>query len=156
MDIIACMGLETDRSGKPGVSQAKTDAFFAEAQAHSSWWKQAEGDKNILPLGEATAAASAAVKAVKTKVDDFFARCRLAEFDARSIGALNRQESEYVALATKDLTVNAPEIASFPLAQIAAGKALPLVEGVNPAWAGALAALQSAAVKPLLGDRVRR
>ena len=152
-DIMACMGIETDRSGKPGISQAKADAFFTEAQEHSGWWKQAEGDKNILPLGEATAAASAAVKAVKTKVDDFFARCRLAAFDNRATSALNRPEDEYLALAAKDLTVNSPEIAGFPLAQIAAGKALPLTEGVNPAWAAALATLQSSAIKPLLGDR---
>jgi hypothetical protein len=152
-DIMACLGIENDRSGKPGIGQAKADTFFAEAQAHSDWWKQAEGDKTILPLGEATAAASATMKAVKVKVDDFFARCRLAAFDTRAIAALNRQESEYLALAAKDLTITSAEIASFPLAQIAAGKALPLVDGVNPAWAGALADLQSAAVKPLLGDK---
>ncbi len=152
-DIMVCLGIETDRSGKPGIGQTKADTFFAEAQAHSDWWKQAEGDQNVLPLGEATAAAFAAVKAVKVKVDDFFARCRLAAFDARAVAALNRQESEYLALATKDLTITSAEIASFPLAQIAAGKALPLVDGVNPAWAGALVALQAAAVKPLLGDR---
>ncbi len=152
-DIMACMGLENDRSGKPGVSQAKTDAFFADAQAHSDWWKKSEGDQTILPLGEATPAASAAVKALKVKVDDFFARCRLAKFDARSVPSLNRAESEYAALAAKDLTVNAAEIAGLPLAQIAADKALPLTDGVNPAWAGALAALQTTAVKPLLGDK---
>ncbi len=152
-EIMACMGIENDRSGKPGISQAKTDAFFAEAQAHSDWWKQSEGDQKILPLGEATAAASAAVKAVKVKVDDFFARCRLAKFDVRAVAALNRPESEYAALAGKDLTVNAAEIVNFPLAQIAADKALPLVEGVNPAWAGALATLHSTAVKPLVGDK---
>ncbi len=152
-DILSCMGIENDRSGKPGVSQAKTDAFFVEAQAHSDWWKRSEGDQTILPLGEATAAASAAVNAVKVKVNDFFARCRLAAFDARASVPLNRAESEYVALAGKDLTVNAAEIASLPLAQIAAGKDLPLTEGVNPAWAGALAALQTAAVKPLVGDK---
>jgi hypothetical protein len=152
-EIMACMGIENDRSGKPGVSQAKTDAFFAEAQAYSDWWKKSEGDQTILPLGEATTAASAAVKAVKVKVDDYFARCRLAKFDPRAVASLNRAESEYVALATKDLTVNAPEIASFPLAQIAADKALPLADGVNPAWAGALATLQTAAVKPLIGDK---
>ena len=152
-DIMACLGVENDRSGKPGVSQPKVDQFFAEAQAHSDWWKQAEGDKNILPLGEATAAAFAAVKAVRAKVDDFFARCRVAGFDPRAVAALNRPESEYVALATKELTVNTAEIASLPLAQIADGKSLPLAGGVNPAWAGALAALQSAAVNPLLGER---
>lgn len=152
-EIMACMGIENDRSGKPGVGQAKVDAFFAEAQAHSDWWKKSEGDQTILPLGEATAAAAAAVKAVKVKVDDFFARCRLVKFDARAVISLNRPESEYAALAIKDLTVNAPEIVSFPLAQIAADKALPLVDGVNPAWAVALATLHTAAVKPLLGDK---
>ncbi|HEX5397973.1 MAG TPA: hypothetical protein VFY06_02885 [Verrucomicrobiae bacterium] len=152
-DIMACLGAETDRSGKPGVSQAKVDQFFTEAQAHSDWWKRSEGDQTILPLGEDTAAAAAAVNAVRVKVNDFFARCRLAAFDARAAGPLNRPESEYVALATKDLTVNAAEIASFPVAHVAAGKDLPLDEGVNPAWAGALASLQTAAVKPLLGGR---
>jgi hypothetical protein len=152
-DIMACMGIETDRSGKPGVSQPKVDQFFAEAQAHSDWWKRSEGDQTILPLGEDTAAAAGAVNAVKAKVNDFFARCRLAAFDDRAGAPLNRPESEYAALATKDLTVNAPEIASLPLAHIAAGKELPLSEGVNPAWAAALATLQAAAVKPLLGER---
>ncbi len=153
VNIMACLGIETDRSGKPGIGQAKTDLFFTEAQAHSDWWKQGEGDKNILPLGEATATASVAVKAVKVKVDDFFARCRLAAFDARAIVALNRQESEYLALAAKDLTITSAEIASFPLAQIAAGKALPLMDGVNPAWATLIATLQAAAVKPLVSDK---
>jgi hypothetical protein len=151
-DIMACLGTETDRSGKPGINQAKADAFFKEAQAYSDWWKQAEGDQTILPWGEATAAAAAAVKAVKAKVDDYFVRCRLAGFDARAAAAMNRQEADYVALAARDLSASAPELARFPLAQAAPGKALPLVEGVNPAWAGALAVLQASAVKPLLGD----
>ena len=152
-EIMACMGTETDRSGKPGISQAKADAFFAEAQAHANWWQQAEADQTILPLGDATAVAAAALTAIKAKVDDFFTRCRLAEFDPRALTALNRLETEYIPLATKDLTVNSPEIASFPIAPIAAGKALPLAEGVNPAWAAALANLRSSAIQPLLGDR---
>jgi len=152
-DIIACLGPETDRSGKPGVSQAGVDRFFAEAQAYSDWWKQAEGDATILPLGESTSAAAAAVKAVKAKVDDYFTRCRLAAFDARAIGALNREEKEYLAFAAKDLTLAAAEIAGLPLARIEADKPLPLMEGINPAWAVALATLHGEAVKPLLGDR---
>ena len=152
-DIAACMGIVTDRSGKPGIDQAKADAFFAEARAHSDWWKQAEGDAEILPLGEGTSAAAAAVKAVKAKVDDYFTRCRLAAFDPRAIGALNREEKEYLAFAAKDLTITAAEIAGLPLAHVEADKPLPLKEGVNPAWAAALSTLHSDAVKPLLGDR---
>jgi hypothetical protein len=152
-DIIACLGPDTDASGKPGVSQGKVDQFFADAAAYSDWWKRAEGNATLLPLGPNTEAAAAAVKAVKVKVEDYFARCRLAAFDPRSVNALNRDEKEFLALGAKDLTATHADIASFPLAQVGANNALPLVQGVNPAWAGALATLQAAAVKPLLGDK---
>jgi hypothetical protein len=153
-NIADCMGTVTDRSGKPGIDQAKADAFFTEATAFDTWMKQAEADAaNILPLGEATAAAGAAVKAIKPKVDDYFARCRLAAFDPRAAALVNRNQDDYLAIAAKDLSVNVAEIAGFPLAQAAPGRPLPLRGAVNPAHAAALTALQSAAVKPLLGDK---
>jgi hypothetical protein len=152
-DIIACLGAEIDRSGKPGVSQAKVDLFFAEAAAFSAWWQKAETDTSLLPAGNGTEAAAAAVKAVKAKLDDFFARCRLAAFDSRALQAVNREEKEFLALAARDLTVTSSEIAAFPLARIEAGRSLPLSEGINPAWAGALATLSQAAVTPILGAR---
>jgi len=152
-DIMACLGPDTDASGKPGVSQGKVDQFFAHAAAYSDWWKKAEGNAVLLPLGPNTEAAAAAVKAVKVKVEDYFARCRLAAFDPRSVNALNRDEKEFLALGVKDLTATHTDIASFPLAQVGANNALPLAHGVNPAWAGALATLQTNAVKPLLGDK---
>ncbi|MGO8926810.1 MAG: hypothetical protein ACLQU3_07970 [Limisphaerales bacterium] len=152
-DVIACLGPDTDASGKPGVSQGKVDQFFADAVAYSDWWKKAEGNTALLPLGPNTEAAAAAVKAVKVKVEDYFARCRLAAFDPRSVNALNRDEKDFVALGAKDLTTTNADIASFPLAQVGANNALPLARGVNPAWAGALATLQAAAVKPLLGEK---
>ena len=152
-DIIACFGADTDASGKPGISQAKVDQFFTEAGAYSDWWKKAESDAGILPLGLATPAAAAAVRTVKAKVDDYFARCRLAAFDPRSVTALNREEKEFLALGTKDLTVNSTEIAGLPLARVEAGKPLPLTQGVNPAWADAVAKFYKDAVLPLLGDK---
>lgn len=152
-DIIACFGSEADRSGKPGISQAKVDQFLAEATAFNDWWKKAEGDKTVLPAGEATPAAAAAVTAVKVKIDDYFTRCRLAAFDPRALAALNREEKEYLAVAAKDLAITSAEIAGFPLARVEAGKPLSLREGLNPAWAGAMAAFVQAAVVPLLGDK---
>lgn len=153
-DIIACFGTVPDRSAKAGIDQAKVDAFFAECVAFDDWNKKAEADKaNILPAGDATAAAAAAVRAIKAKVDDYFGRCRLAAFDSRAVAALNRKEEEYLAIAAKDLTITAAEIAGFPLAPVAAGKALPLKAGINPAHAAAIATLQASAVKPLLGDK---
>jgi len=153
-DIIACLGSVADRSTKPGIDQARVDAFFAECVAFDDWNKKAEADKtNILPAGDATAAAAAAVRAIKAKVDDYFGRCRLAAFDPRAVALLNRKEEEYLAVAAKDMSISATEIAGFPLAQVAAGKPLPLKGAVNPAHAAAVAALQASAVKPLLGDK---
>ena len=150
-DIIACLGAETDRSTKPGINQAKADQFFKEAQAYADWLTAA--DPAVLPLGEATAGAFAALNVVRPKIDDFFARCRLAAFDARALAALNREEKEYLALAAKDLTITSQEIAAFPLARVAAGAALPLGVGVNPAWAAAIEAFRVQVVVPLLGER---
>ncbi|MCG3150528.1 MAG: hypothetical protein PCFJNLEI_04014 [Verrucomicrobiae bacterium] len=138
-DIIACLGSETDRSGKPGISQAKLDQFFADATAYAAW--HARGDATVLPFGENTANAAAVVRAIKPKVDDYFARCRLAAFDARALGALNRQETEYLNLAAKDLSITASEVAGFPLARIEPGKPLPLAGGINPAWESAVTAI---------------
>ena len=153
-DIAACLGTVPDRSGKAGIDQAKADVFFADCAAFDDWMKKAEADaKTVLPAGEGTAAASAAVKAIKAKVDDYFGRCRLAAFDPRAVALLNRKEEEYLAIAAKDLSISAAEVANFPLAQVAAGKPLPLKGAVNPAHAAALAALQANAVKPLLGDK---
>ncbi|NOS70204.1 MAG: hypothetical protein HOP33_09765 [Verrucomicrobia bacterium] len=153
-DIAACLGTVNDRSGKAGIDQAKADAFFAECVAFEDWNKKADADKaNILPAGDATAAAAAAVRAIKTKVDDFFGRCRLAAFDPRAVALLNRKEEEYLAVAAKDMSITAAEIAGFPLAQVGAGKALPLKGAINPAHAAAVAALHANAVKPLLGDK---
>ncbi len=150
-DLLATVGGMPDRSTKPGVNQAKVDQFFADAQAFSDWHAKAEVDRtSILPLGDATAGASAAVKAVKAKVDDFFARSRLATFDSRATAPLNRAEAEFVALALKDLTLASEDIAKLPLAHIEPGRTLPLTSGLNPAWQAAVDNLVASAVAPLL------
>ncbi|MCA9673147.1 MAG: hypothetical protein KC503_46460 [Myxococcales bacterium] len=151
--IIECMESVEDRSGKPGVNEEKVNAFFEAAEAYVAWHAKSDEDEAILVAGEGTSAAAAAVAAVRDKVDDFFARCRLAAFDARAIEALNREESEYLALAAKDLKVTAEEIASFPLARIEANKALPLGASINPAWSAAVEALAKDAIEPLLGKQ---
>ena len=148
-DIIASFGAETDRSGKPGVNQAKVDAFFAAATAHLDWARQA--DAAVLPLGDKTAAAVAAMTTVRVKLDDYFTRCRLASFDPRATAPLSRTDADFTALANQDLTDGLPAIAAFPLSKIAAGRDLPLLDGINPYWSDAVTAFRMAAVAPLLG-----
>ena len=147
------MGTVVDRSGKPGIDQARADGFFAACEAFDAWMKAAQKDSaTILPLGDRTAAAAAVVKAIRGKVDDYFGRCRLAAFDPRAAAMVNRKEEDYAAILAKDISINVTEIAAFPLAQVAAGKPLPLQSGVNPAFSQAVASLREDAVKPLVGD----
>jgi hypothetical protein len=149
-DIVACLGGTADRSGSTGVTAAQIDTFFAELAAYAAWVENS-ALKDIAVLGEATDAAVAALKAVRPKVEDYFGRCRLAAFDKRAAAALNGSEAEYLAIAAKDLKITADEVAGFPLASIEAARPLPLLEGVNPAWAAALATLHRVVVAPVLG-----
>ena len=149
-DILATHGGTTDRSGRAGVDQPRVESFYADLTAFAAWSEQGAGE-NVLALGADTAAALSAVQAVRAKVDDYFARTRLAAFDPRALAALNRAEGDYLALAARDLTATAQEIAGFPLARIEANRPLPLLEAVNPAWADDLAAFYTAAVCPAFG-----
>jgi|LauGreDrversion4_1035100.scaffolds.fasta_scaffold29074_1 hypothetical protein len=149
-EIIATTGGTPDLAGSMGVTAAQIETFFADLAAYVGWVEQSAA-KEIALLGSATDAAVTALKAVRTKVEDFYARARLAAFDGRALAALNRSETEYLALAAKDLTVTAAEVAGFPLARIAADAPLPLLTGVNPAWAAALATLHAAVVTPIYG-----
>ena len=149
-DMIACTGGTADRTGSLGVTAADIEKFFV-ALADYAAWATSGAAAAVLPLGDQTSAASAATAAVRAKIDDFFARCRLAAFDARALGALNRSETEFLAIAAKELTLSAAEVAGFPLARIEAGRTLPLLDGVNPAWSAALATLHAAAVTPIFG-----
>ncbi|MCL2647584.1 MAG: hypothetical protein FWD61_11355 [Phycisphaerales bacterium] len=156
-DIITCTGSIPDRSGKPGIDQAKLDLFFAEANAYITWQNQTQADPAKFPLGPNSAAAAAALKAVAPKIEDYFTRCRLATFDPRSLAAINRAESDYVALAAHDLAQTSAEVAAFPLARIVPGQdaiALPLdIPQINPAWRAAIATFKTQVVHPLLGDK---
>jgi hypothetical protein len=151
-DIIACLGSEIDRSGRPGINLSMVDRFFVAAQAWLDWHHKAGSDDRILPLGKRTEAASSLVLALQAKIDDYFARCRLAAFDARATDPLNRDEKAYLAMATNELTLQHAEIACLPLARIAPGKPLPLKESTNPAWANQLLQLHQTVVQPILGD----
>lgn len=154
-EIVSCTGGTADRCGERGVSRADLDAFFEAAEALDRWWKEAESEPSILPLGERTAAAAAAVAAVRDKVNDWFTRCRLAAFDPRAAGPLNRSEEEYAQVASALLSPSGDEVASFPLARVEAGAALPLTGGINPAWIDRIEALRRDAIEPLLGPRDR-
>ncbi|HCT40776.1 MAG TPA: hypothetical protein DF427_06330 [Moraxellaceae bacterium] len=151
-DIITALGSDADRSGEQGISEEKITAFFDQAALLQAWQARAAADDAMRPLGDATAGAAAALNAVRGKIDDFFNRVRLASFDPRAGALMNGEEAELVRLAALDLA-NTGDAARLPLANVVAGRALPLLDGINPGWMSALAAFRDQVVTPLLGDK---
>ena len=152
--IIERLGGHADRSGKPGVDRALVEQFFSEGAALVAWRADAAASVAGLPEGSDVPAAFEALKAVRDKVDDFFLRCHMAEFDPRAGALLNGSEDDLRGIGSK-LMVDPghADIAALPLAFVKSGSALPLLAGVNPVWAPAVQALREKVVAPLLGER---
>ncbi len=151
-EIMACVGSEQDRSGLPGISQERLDAFFTAAELYADWWKQAKDSPAILPFADQTTEAAAVFARLCNKVDDYFIRCGLAAFDAKAEAPLNPSPTNYEALASQDLAVATVEVERFPLARIEANRALPLQEGINPAWSPVMERFTALVVRPLFGE----
>jgi hypothetical protein len=152
-DIMKCRGSVIDVSGKPGINQEISNAFFAEVAAHSAWQTKGESDDSIWFLGDKTQGAAAAFRAVKEKINDYFTRCRMAAYDIRSAIPLSRSADDYKGIAAQTLSAKSGDIASFPLAIVEPDKPLPLVSGINPAWQEEIDAFRNLVVVPSLGEK---
>lgn len=150
--IIDTQGAVKDQSGDDGIDRAKLDAFYKQVNDLQAWYAKVSGDPGVMPFGDATAAAADALNAIRAKVDDFFARARVASYDVRALSALNPSIEEYQRLGADALTLKSDKIADLPLAPVQPARALPLVFGINPAWAGALRALKTKTLAPMFGD----
>lgn len=149
-EIIACGGGVGDPKGRHGVTAATIKSFFGELTAYHAWLQQS-ATKEIAILGDKTEAAVNAIRAVRAKVEDYFARQRLANFEPRAIAALNRSEADYLAISGQAFNRSVEDVASFPLARIEPDQPLPLLHAVNPAWSDALAVLHTNAVAAIFG-----
>lgn len=151
-DIITVSGGVTDHSGGLGVDTELLDSFVAQAQAIVDWQTAGAADSGALhPLGDNTAAAVAVFDSVQAKIDDFFIRCQLAAFDSRAAQALNPEATVYAVLANRAIGNADDDITALPLAEVGAGLALPLGQGVNPAWTANIQQFSQLVVEPLLG-----
>ncbi len=102
--------------------------------------------EGMLPYGENSNAVLDAVKAIKAKVDDYFIRCSLVEFNNASLEKLDVSAERIGLLAEKDTNTCWDEIASYPLTQLSKDGLLPMNQPVNPAWAAQFKTLKEMAV----------
>ncbi len=130
-EVISQIGSSADRSGEPGVNAGQIEAFYAACADYAAWMDAADADKaGIFPYGDNTAAAYAAVNALKDKIADYFTRCSLLRYDKDAAAA--------VAVSVDDIA----KIGDCPIARPEADGVLPF-DGINPAWQAAFNNLKS-------------
>lgn len=148
-------GLEApklDRAGDAGVTSEDVQAFFAALELRREWQKQGEvGELQV--LGANTAEAHGALLAVKDKIEDYFARCRIVAFDDRATSAMNGHETPYATLGGGTIGRAVSELDQHPLAHVTPALSLPLGSTINPAWADRMEAFRQKTVEPTLGAR---
>ena len=137
--ITEIIGKAPDRSGVDGVTADHIEAFYTALADYAAWKDAGVGD--VLPYGDKTADALAAVNALKEKVADFFMRCKLIGFDKAIAPAVDVSVDKIGAIEG-NLADAGSAIGEEPLAKPAADAVLPL-NAVNPAWKGAIEAMRA-------------
>jgi hypothetical protein len=149
-DIVGCYGTSKGKTGSVGVTPEQVENFFKELEAYLAW-AEASDSPEIRPLGDATDTAHQALAAVRGKITDYFTRCRLIAFDARTSAAINRPPEAYEPIAPLVLAADSAGLVALPLSLADAGKPLVLKEGINPAWSEAIATFRVATLEPQFG-----
>lgn len=125
--------------------------FYEQAHAFLMWHDHLE-QSGILPLSaEQTEKALAALRTVEEKIDDFFTRCKLAQYEPNTKEALCAAGDAFKGLLTQPLSSAHEFLLSLPIASIDKDKALPLNAGINPAWEDKIKIFAERAVIPLIG-----
>jgi hypothetical protein len=152
--IICCISASTDRNGKPGITSENINNFFKWCEDYSEWYKYAENNAGrVLPFGADTAEAFDAYRNIKPKIDDYFLRCQLAEYDPSSTEVINLFRIQYEAISSKNLSTCTDEIALLPIAKIGSKKIMPLNEAINPSWEKALEKFKTLVILPMYSDK---
>lgn len=153
-EIILCLGSVTDRGGKQGITLELINNFIESCTKYATWLAKKDADiQNILPYGEHTEAAYQNFCSVKSKIDDYFIRCRLAAFDSQSTEVLNLQVARVESITANDLSKCIEDIAAYPLAKIEGNKSLPITSGINPAWESSIYNFKHLIVIPLFKNK---
>ena len=132
--ILGKLGLEKEEISLQDVN----DYMAVYEEKCKADYTAAEADPYEPPYGDASDAAEAAVNAVRQKVADWFMRCRLVQFDEEASPVLDVQVEKIAAISGNNLGDSMAEIAGYPLARPSKEALLPLLQGINPAWQGAM------------------
>ncbi|GFO63244.1 hypothetical protein M1B72_11070 [Geomonas paludis] len=148
--LITQYGATQDSSGLPGISLDQVRSHAATVRAWHEWQDGCDflhclpRDKEMVLL---------LWHNVREKLEDFFLRCQVAQYDDRGAALMNSPEHDLVQLGSGSLSEAAEQLAHLPLSRVDAAAILSLESGLNPAWKSRIRQFREHIVVPLLGER---
>ena len=136
-DVMSVVGSSPDASGENGVGEAQLSRFLEGGKAFLLWKAKPQSSPDIVPLGEGTEPAMAAVKALDAKIEEFFLVCDLLRQEQQAASALRSTDEELKSLRASGAPGIESYLAQAPLATPTASGELALSTQVNPAFQSA-------------------
>ena len=148
-DIVNITGGTDDISGVKGINRDQFNTFFQELQAIKEWREgAAKDDPKIFFLKDATDSAAASFSKLKDKINDYYLRCSLINYD-KSAEEILKKQTDSLFLDENGNLRPIEELALLPLANCEAEKPLSLDASVNPAWLEDINTFKKAVIQPI-------
>ena len=140
-DVMSVVGSAPDASGENGVGETQLSRFLEGGKAFLNWKSRPQVSPDIVPLGEGTELAVAAVKALDAKIEEFFLVCDLLRQEQQAASALRSTDEELKSLRAGGAPGIELYLAQAPLATPNPAGELALSAAVNPAFQAAWTSL---------------
>ena len=156
-DIIACTGGVQDASGVIGLASEHVDRFMAAVAAYVEWRQGGNipagaSATELMPLGEATAAAWELLSRHAAKVDLFFQQCRVVGFNPLAAYATGWKAEPPAVGGLRESPSIERYLEEMPIAAPVPRGVLPLREAdLNPAYRHWVRQVVEQVASPLLG-----
>lgn len=153
-DIITCTGGTDEISGVKGITRSQKNEFFAKAKELKTWRETAvQEDPKIFFLKDDTDLAAKAFTKVQDKINDYFLRCSLINYDQNAKEILKSQ-TDKMFLTEDGSLCDIEKLSLLPLAICEAGKSLPLDDTLNPAWLEDMKSFKETVILPLFKKEI--
>lgn len=148
-DIVTCTGGSTDISGVTGTNRQQFVDFFNLLRSIKEWREDAVlNDPKIFFLKEATDSAATAFMKIKDKINEYFLRCSIINYDDGA-EEIFKNQTEKMFLDEEGQLCCREKLLELPLALGSANQPLPLDNNINPAWAEEMTAFKKYVIQPI-------
>lgn len=128
------------------------EKLLTDAAAFSNWKLSLDQALGGLSVEQMLAAVSI-FETVQKKIDDFFVRCRLLDYDDVAKEVLTNYSDVIKNFQNQELTETNELLLAMPISLPNAEKTLHINERINPAWKETIEKLYTDAVLPLAGEK---